>query len=275
MDPTAPTPSGGALSEAVAAAMAKLADPGFKPPIFPDTALQLLQIARQPSSVANFAHVERIMERDPLLVARVLRVAQSPAYAGGARVRTLRDAGIRLGLRALADLFLEAALHARVFRVPGLDGPMKQMREHALATAHAARILALRVGHLEDAFLCGLLLDVGKAVLLSIIAEQHKGVPYDRIEPLLQDCHEQAGASLVRLWGLPDEVARVIGRHHAPSPREPLDAVLLLADTLARAKVDAEIEVTDAVRAALDVLELTDADLQRTRDLLSEALCAA
>src|SRR5215831_7820282 len=72
------------------------ASPDYQPPLLPAAALEMLALARDPN--VSFGEIVSLLESEPLIAARVLRIAQSPFYSGGARVQTIDDAVMRLGI---------------------------------------------------------------------------------------------------------------------------------------------------------------------------------
>ena len=147
-----------------------LISPSYKPPLLPSIALELMKLTRQQD--VSLVEVRNLLERDTLLAAKVLQLAQSALYSRGTPVRSLHEAISRLGLRTLGDLFLQTVLSMRVFRADGYDAPMAALMRHSTVTAHVARI-ACRMTALPDeyAFMCGLLHDAGMAAGLLIFAD--------------------------------------------------------------------------------------------------------
>src|SRR3954465_20810 len=90
--------------------METFAGEDYEPPLLPGAALQLLSLARDPD--VAMSRIIALLESEPLIVARVIRTAQSPAYSAGARIRSIEDAVLRLGMRTIALLFAEAAMNA-------------------------------------------------------------------------------------------------------------------------------------------------------------------
>jgi HD-like signal output (HDOD) protein len=133
-----------------------LASPTYRAPVLPSVAMELMRLTRQ--SQVRLPEVRQVLERDPLLAARVLQLAQSALYSGGVAIRSLDEAITRLGLRTLEELFLQTVLSMRVFRANGYEVPMANLMQHSLVTAHVAR-QACRLTSIPDeyAFLCGLL----------------------------------------------------------------------------------------------------------------------
>ncbi len=249
--------------------------PGYQPPLLPSTAIQLLEITRQPD--VTFRVVAMLLKKEPLIASQVLRIAQSPAYRRVAPVRSLEHAASLLGLRTLSDLFLQVAVTARVFRAPGYEQPMSQLRDHSAATAIVSRLLCHETDCSDDyAFLCGLLHDVGTAACLIALAESlgagdHGSLPpLTQFWPVIRDMHEVASARLAQIWQLPPDVGIIIGHHHSLLWHEaihPHAAIVCIADSIATElghPFESELD-GDQFSRAQAALQLTDADLDRVR----------
>lgn len=216
-----------------------LQSPDYTPPQLPSTATQLMELSRQ-ESVQPGAMVA-LLERDPMLAAELLKLAQSSMYGGSFSVRTLDEAIVRLGLRRTAELFLHAALEARVFRAAGYQKRMDELRRHSVAVAHLARLVGREAGVTDQsAFICGLLHDVGIAAsLIALVETCPRGTevpPFEEVWPAIRVVHEQAGGVLASTWHFPSEVTFVIERHHSfvvDGQIHPLSAVVSMADWVA------------------------------------------
>jgi HD-like signal output (HDOD) protein len=218
---------------------AVLEAPTYEPPVLPAAALDVLELSRKPD--AAFGDIRKVMERDALLAAKVLRVAQSSAYSGASgAIRTLDDALVRLGMRTLAFIFMEAAMKMKVFRAPGYEEPMQELSRHSAASAHLSRHIARRTSiYDEHSFLCGLLHDVGIAASLIALTQLGRGAiipPFDEVWPAVRDAHEMASGIVCRSWNLPGEITMVVANHHQVSIGghvHPVAAVLSVADWVA------------------------------------------
>jgi HD-like signal output (HDOD) protein len=276
-----------------------LASPGYKPPLLPSIALELMKVTRQPG--VSVAEVRKLLERDTLLAAKVLQLAQSALYSRGSPVRSLHEAINLLGLRTLSDLFLQTVLSMRVFRADGYDKPMTMLMQHSMVTAHVAR-LACRMTALPDeyAFMCGLLHDAGMAAGLLIFADSTAvrssrdaprstraggaGAPttpapptYEEVAPALDAVHEEASAILADAWKLNADIRFVIGSHHHVRTNgrvHPLVAVVCVSDWIASevgAGMGQESNPMQAEEAAKE-LRFTPANLteltSRAREIL-------
>jgi len=211
----------------------------YQPPLLPGAALQLLDLARDPD--VPMSQIIALLETEPLIVARVIRTAQSPLYSTGARIRSIEDAVLRLGTRSIALIFTEAAVHAGVFSSQKFKAPMQALRKHSTATAHVARKLAERLGQPGDrVYLSGLLHDIGIAACLLVAPELRSpdGRPFgfaDLEQPIF-DVHEQAGQLLSSLWNMPEGLRWVFAHHHSFALRthvSPMAAMICLASWIA------------------------------------------
>jgi HD-like signal output (HDOD) protein len=215
------------------------ASDGYEPPLLPGAALQLLSLARDPD--VAMSKVIALLESEPLIVARVIRTAQSPFYSAGARVRTIEDAVLRLGIRAISLVFTEAAMHAGVFASELFQEPMQALRRHSTATAHIARKLAERMGQPGDRmYLAGLLHDLGIAACLLVAPElkapDGSAFSFAELAAPIYDVHEQAGEILSSLWSLPQGLRWVFAHHHHFALRthaSPMAALVCLASWIA------------------------------------------
>jgi hypothetical protein len=100
--------------------------PNYQPPRLPDVAVQVLELSQKPE--ATFEQLTRLLERDALLTGQVMKLVQSPLYAGQTAVRTLQQALARIGIKNLRDIVLQAALHMRVFRCDAYRDAMDRLR---------------------------------------------------------------------------------------------------------------------------------------------------
>jgi putative nucleotidyltransferase with HDIG domain len=210
--------------------------PTYKPPVLPNIALELTDLTRRTN--VSYEDVIHVVEKDPLIVASVLKLAQSPIY-GGRPVQSLKDALNRLGINTLRDMVWQVVVGMRLFRVRGYTASMERLQSHSTFVAYAARIVAARAGiAAEHAFLCGLLHDVGWSGTLVAISENEKNPPeVGLLFAAIDKMHAEAAATMAKLWGLSPEIITVIGHHHDLTkdkrPVSVLVPVLVVAEQLA------------------------------------------
>ncbi len=209
LEPIAPAPQ---PSAAEAALVQTLEGGRAALPLLPHVATQALELANnRDASVREFS--ELIM-RDPPIAARFIATANSALYSRGQTIRSVNDAVARIGLGASRDLVFQV-VYANT--VTGL----KQFQEEVEASFHrsvlcgvicrvAAPLLRLNVA---DAYLCGLLHDIGESRIYRILSEGKVSPSPEEAASLVQKYHPRAGAELAMRWALPDEIVQVCRRH--------------------------------------------------------------
>ncbi|HEY2734245.1 MAG TPA: HDOD domain-containing protein [Polyangiales bacterium] len=209
----------------------------YKPPVLPNIALELTDLTRR--SNVSYEDVIKVVEKDPLIVASVLKLAQSPMYGGRLPVQSLKDALNRLGINMLRDMVWQVVVGMRLFRVRGYTASMERLQSHSTFTAYAARIVAARSGiAAEHAFLCGLLHDVGWSGTLIAVAENEKNPPdIKTLFAAIDKMHAEAAETMAKLWHLSAEIVAVVGHHHdlnkEQKPVSVLVPVMCVAEHLA------------------------------------------
>ncbi len=162
---------------------------------------------------------------DPVISAAVLRMSNSPIYGGVSKITSLTAAVARIGANALKTLMMHQSLRAAVFRKKGKDPQLGQMVwQRAVAGAHIMRGLC-RFTHVdeEEAFLIGLMHDIGNVIVLREVQKQETMLQYvidvPTFDYLCDECHQEFGELIAEAWQLPDELTTLIADHH----REPDD----------------------------------------------------
>lgn len=213
--------------------------PGYKPPMLPSAALEIHELAC--NTDVDTSKLIALLERDPMLAGQVLKVANSPIFRGRDAETSLRSAVLRLGLKNLGEIVFELALHMRVFRSAEYSELMERLRRHSTACANLCRVLATRAGQdPENAFLCGLLHDIGIAAILIVLGERRKSEPALEgavLDEVVRQTHEDVSGMLVRLWKLPGDVAEVVAHHHGRAAVEAaplLSSIVVVADSLSK-----------------------------------------
>lgn len=184
--------------------------------------------------------LEEVIQTDQALSATVLRHSNAAAFRGKAKVTELRQAISRIGAREVERVVLAAALGAKVCT----DSALRVMRfniwRDALLSAHFCQILAKeRQIKPREAFLCGLLHDLGMVVAVGIMEsiitedEDFEPMPAAHWKELAQEQHTELGLVLANRWELPDVFKDVITRHHdLPQDAEPVQELVQTVDRL-------------------------------------------
>ncbi len=195
-------------------------------PVFSRVVLELRALAASPDY--RIEDVEHLILEDQVLAAEVLRAANSAFFGGLSSIQTIRHAVVRLSLPQVSRLVFLASERAKYqsAKDPELRLQLEALWRHTSATAVAAQWLAKRLnfGSLEDeAFLGGLLHDVGKLVILRAIDEIKAGAQasFDLSPQLIREvllvAHAELGFDLLRRWNVPDLYCRIARDHHLDS----------------------------------------------------------
>ncbi len=172
--------------------------------------------------------VGETLAHDPVLAARILKVANSALFGAPRGITSLHQAVTLMGFRTTRDLVLLASLRA-AYRRFGL--PERLLWSHSIACGIGARHLARAFAPecLDDAFICGLLHDVGKVVLLNEApdayaavmkrADAAKEASVTAERAILGYTHAELGATVAEQWHYPAIIRDVVRLHHAEDER--------------------------------------------------------
>ena len=226
-------------------------------PPLPQIAARALHLVQDPDT--GYADVATVIEKDPALAARVLRMASSAFYVRRVPPDCLRDAIRTLGMGGLRDIIVAAALR------PSFDPDddfHKELWQHLLATGVAAEAIAREMGARRGgpAFICGLLHDTGRLVHhLTAPAAFAELEMADRDAPCPEEgshfgaTHDSVAACLAWKWELDPQISEALMGHHGdPAEAAPLTRQVILGDCVSRV-----IEGDDEQRAALPALLLS------------------
>jgi len=227
-------------------------------PPLPRVPERVLQHLHDPQ--CEFARVADDIAEDQVIAAAVLRMANSPLYRGVEKMTTLKPAISRLGANALRALMLNQSM--RVVTAGGSEGD-KVLAEIAwrrsLAGAAIMRGLSAFTSLNDDeAFLIGLLHDIGNVIVLREVRKQHRHVGYqidiDTFEYLCSECHQEFGELIADAWSLPAKLKVIVTDHHThPEPDDPLRTERL------------QVQLTDIICALLGYAPEAPYDLLATR----------
>lgn len=223
-------------------------------PVLDATVMRILRLCDDMETTA--ADLVDALEQDPTFAANLLRYCNSAAAAHPVRAKSVRQAVMLVGRRALRRLAMEAATFRFLERSRGNGrASFGQMHLHAITVATGSVTTAEEADLPSDVVhLAGLLHDVGKLVLpeafgedaCDIIARQHP-VGGERViaerEAFGID-HAQCGALLAEAWAMDPAVVTLIAWHHGgpsgisvPSPDA---ACVQIADSVAAMLVGTE-----------------------------------
>jgi len=173
------------------------------------------------SKKSSMASISETLSEDPVLAASVLRMANCPLYRGLNKTTAITPAVTRLGAKAIHTLMMHESLRSTMF--PGNQGGESNMAERlwsrSLVSAHVMRALSRFTSvDEEEAYLLGLLHDIGCVVVLRIILNDRTVSSFDpdenTFEYLCSECHQEFGELIAIDWNLPNDVKDIITDHH-------------------------------------------------------------
>jgi HD-like signal output (HDOD) protein len=224
-------------------------------PTIPSVVQQLIVALRDPD--VDTRRISDALAKDPVLSAKVLRLANS-SFFGGQRSMASIDAAIALiGIQSLNRLIVASGVSTAFAEIPGIDLP--SFWRDALLAATAAQKLAGKLGaDPEAAYVCGLLHATGHLILCQTYPDiaafmfagyaSVRGAELAAIEAeSFGTDHPTVGALWVETIGFPQPVADTIRK--CAQPLAPSDAPLDLALRSACALAAAAVQQSDAAAA--------------------------
>ncbi|MDA8164672.1 MAG: HDOD domain-containing protein [Desulfobacteraceae bacterium] len=204
-----------------------------KLPTLPAVAVEAIRLMEGEES--NFSSVADLLRHDQVLTGRILHYANSAHVGSRRQITSISQALSVLGLNAVRSIILSAAIFDCFSEeLASCKQGLTNFWLHAVGVAATAEILArrLRFPHPEDAYVAGLLHDLGKlgcylqapdkfAALQEEIENQGSHPtsgppPLDLERQLLDTDHIETGRLLGEKWGFPPHLARVMWLHHQP-----------------------------------------------------------
>lgn|GEM_PF-2647370 len=241
----------------------RIAAGAVRVPMLPQVAWKLLTLPTD----ADVRSFESLVYADHALAAHVMRIANSVALAGRVQVLSLRQALVRLGMRLLREVAIVAAVADNVIRLPGYDAELRALWRHALRTALWTKEVAkVRGDDDEEAFLSGMLVDVGRAVAFRMAVET--ALDHGRrVDPgaalgTAESLSTAVGTLIVEAWELPEQLRAVVTfapRPHAAGRYRDLVLVVGLGRWLAASTEEERPELQS--HAALNVLGMSSDDV--------------
>ncbi len=250
----------------------------------PQVLLRLLQMVDDDST--TMAKLARLVEQDPGLCTRVLTAANSPAIRHGTQLRSIENCLIALGTRLVRSIATCLSVQNLFDERAGTRSvDLSAFWTHSLLVAELSRSLAATSGYQrpDEAYLAGLLHDVGELILLSALGE-----PYLQ---LLATCpseaelsaresaqfgvhHGEIGTWLADQWHLDSPFADGILFHHLPAEQIVTAAELPRLVWLAHALISCD-EIPDGLAALAEQILANGSSARLTglRDEAEQRMC--
>lgn len=210
-------------------------------PAMPQVASKVLELSSDPNTSA--AQLQQVISDDQAMTARILKIANSAMYSCSRKIKTLTEAIVMLGFNSIRSLVVTSAAR-NLYNTRNSRSGLKErlLWEHSIGTGFACRLMAQKHAPAltEEAFLAGLMHDIGKLVLNIRIPEK-----FDEIVQVVYNesrsfhetelehfgfTHAEVGSLLVNKWKLSPVLEEVIKNHHNPEALSPENPLLLYLD---------------------------------------------
>jgi HD-like signal output (HDOD) protein len=238
------TPVAADQSQTIKLALSRIGDIAT----LPEVTAKIISVVDDPKSTARDLH--QIIKNDPALATKILKVVNSAFYGLPGQVAEVERAIVLLGLSAVKNIAISASI-SRLFKAEKVSDTFsaRDVWRHCVAVAVASREFCAMIGkkaHAEEAFLAGLIADLGLLVERQAFPDQLKevirmtaqsGRPFVEVEKEIVGADHQAlGAALAAKWKFPKGLQVVLGYHHKVDKLKEearlLPTLVYIADTL-------------------------------------------
>jgi len=181
-------------------------------PTIPDVSIKIRRAINEPR--ANSSKIARVVQIDPSITARLIKISNSPLYRGRRKIESCPEAITRLGLKAAQDIVTVFALKA-VFNAKSalIRRKMQDLWSHSSHVAAISAVLAHKTPGFDPdrAMLAGLIHDIGIVPILAYADRQPDilAAPGDLSEAV-RELRGQIGTQIVRKWDFPSDFEDVI-----------------------------------------------------------------
>ena len=178
----------------------------------------------------SIKRIGAIISKDVAMTAKILQLVNSAFFGLPRRISNPADACSLLGIETIEALVLSIQIFSQLRGGDFFEKYIEKVYDHSMATGLIARALAQKEvkdkSVSDDAFMSGLLHDVGKIVFVSCFPEDYREVlqivekeksPLREVEKsIFGTMHAEVGAFLMGLWGMSDRIVEVLAFHHTP-----------------------------------------------------------
>jgi len=186
-------------------------------PVMPDIGMRAAELSK--NNDTSISELSKLISLDAALSSKLISVANSAHYNTGKDFDSIEDAISRIGLRDVCNLIVVISNKSMFEKSTGVFAEkLNLLWIHSFATASCAKFIALKIeaSNPERMFSIGLLHDIGKLVVFTILFELSKKRKigkkslYDTVSQL----HVQFGQAIVEKWNMPKDFIDVVTGHH-------------------------------------------------------------
>jgi HD-like signal output (HDOD) protein len=193
-------------------------------PVLPAVCRELNAVLGKPDYALR--EVAQVVEKDPALCAKLLSLVNSSFFSLGRRLSTVQDAISYIGTSMLKNLVMSLSLWRQLEEArPEAASHLQRVHTRCQRIAVLSRkIMSASRVRAEEAFVAGLLQDIGETLLIVYLPERYEharthaeqtGISFHQAERDLYGIdHAELGAHLLDAWGLPFPVLEAVAFHH-------------------------------------------------------------
>jgi putative nucleotidyltransferase with HDIG domain len=265
-------------------------------PTLPVVIARLTRLLADPET--SVKQVTQLLAEDQALTAKLLKLANSAYYGFAGQVASVSQAVVMLGFGGVRDVALSASV-IDLFRGESGQGdeiaelfPVDRFWEHCIGAGVACRALARerKLPDPEEAFVAGLLHDIGKLIMLTHAPEdlltvlrtcRDADTTFVDAENRHAISHAALGRLLVEQWKLPDRVGEPVGFHHRVRPHRAtavITAAVQFADVFVRGRgagYSGDDYLPELQPETVELLKLDELDMSAFVEIFDEEMLKA
>ncbi len=192
-------------------------------PTLPIIATEILRITREDKLSVN--QILPIIEKDPPLAMKVLKIANSAYYGMRSKTKSLRHAIVVIGLSQLSNIALGFSVIKRYDNQSG-NADWKKFWIHSIAVGYLSELIVeeLELSIKDNPYILGLLHDIGKLAFNTLESEKFNEVLDIANKENLEHCiiekrifgvdHTQVGKWIAEKWKMGEILINTIADHH-------------------------------------------------------------
>ncbi len=218
-------------------------------PTLPTIYQNLINVMEDPNATSD--DIAKVISYDQAASFTVLRIANSPLFGLTGQIQSISQAVMHLGFIEIRNIVLALSVINLVKKKNSFPYlPLTDFWKHSIATGTAAKLIAQTVAprESENAFLGGILHDIGKLILIIYFEKDYRKVfeNFNSSKELISDAekrvlgftHAEIGGMVAEYWEQPDLIVNIVKYHNiglVESNFEKTTAIVHLGDIYARA----------------------------------------
>ena len=252
-------------------------------PTLAQTVERVQEAASSPET--ELAEIAAIVSEDPAISARILQLANTPAYGFSNTVTSMEFAATLLGLKEICMVVMSSAIIDLTEKSSNFDHE-QFWRDSMFCATTAKRIAAMtteRKNH--GVFTAALLCDIGRFALAEAAPARCKKIEktmtgqelIETEESIFGIGHPEAGYVLASHWNLPAEISEPIRFHQSPQHAQEhpkLVAIVAIAARAAELRSAGESIDADGLASVVDCLQQLELTVEDAIAICDESALA-